>query len=595
MKKEEFVPLIESIISSYSKERLINVLMALADEANEEEQEKIQRVLFGKMNLKTLNDLKKAHHELEVEDIKRETKKVLDSLNRIKKEKLTIVKEINYDYDDWYQDSDEEFIYSDPNLIMDAIKYSSKVLEKGIELGLTHELLGLVNELISFSADEDFEDGEEIVSHNLYQLCIKFDYESLFKEIDKSIYYVSLFSLSPIEAANNIMRFINIAYLSLDTFKKFLYENLYRIDNLDEFIFSFASAFCMTSDKEGKYFFMNKLEDIFDIFDLVNNKNKLKEVLLELSKVQSFYLVYLLKNFGYQFEYLNIALEFLKSTDGEQELKEVISNLLLPSLEKINDEELKYEFVKYSFFANPSIETYKNLMINEKEDTKDLVYNLISKRIYSVDSENENNHSNYHFGYCCESVNYIFLLLLNKKEEFFNCLRALKEWQSINKEILEILINVIVKENTEYPVIETLKTIPFDDVICKFSVRYLNRFYTKGDKYNLMNYIKENVSFDDNEIRKIYKIIENHTSKYVENITTYKERSSYAEGAFLIHLVDELNAYINKGCDDSIIRKYLNMYQRFRALVREINDGVYASPANLINKYSQLENHSDYM
>ena len=81
----------------------------------------------------------------------------------------------------------------------------------------------------------------------------------------------------------------------------------------------------------------------------------------------------------------------------------------------------------------------------------------------------------------------------------------------------------------------------------------------------------------------------------MENITTYKNRSSYAEGAFLIHLVDELNAYINKCCDGSIIRKYLNMYQRFRALVREINDGVYASPANLINKYSQLENHSDYM
>lgn len=579
MKKEEFVTFIDSIINTYSKDRLINAFLILANEASEEEQRKIELALFGKTSLDSINDLKKVYNESEIAFLKDEIEEVISSFKKIKKEELTIDKEVNYEYDDWYNNGNE-FFYYDTYSIMDIVGKGATLLKKGIKFGLSVELLDLVKEFMHFSINAICKEYDEIENMDLRHFINQFSVNSLFDEIANNIYYVLLVSLFPKESATEIIEFINEQDLSFKSLKDFLYENSYKVNNLDEFIITFSEVLVNCYKDEPSYILKSEIKDIFEIFDLMTDKIRFKEILFELSSNQILYLIYLIKYFKYEERYFYKGLSLLEISEEDEEAKALISNLLFPHLKEINDDETKYKFVKLSFFVNPNIETYKNFMLFEKEETKGLIYDFVNLKIKPTDSDSNSSDNN-------DPLNYIFLLLLNKNEEFFNYFINLKSYYSMKKDLLEIIVSKIVKEKTNYPVIEALKTIPFTQVICRSKIGSLSCFENQIDKFDLMTFIQKNISFSSEEITRIYKTIFNCTKKFVENITEFKDRHSYGEGAFLIHLVDELNSYINHGVRGSVINKYLNEYRIFRSLVREIRSIEYNSTSNLINKLDE--------
>lgn len=563
MTKEEFLPFLESIISTYDKVKLVDLILLIANECGEEEQEKIHKIILGKEDYTGLSEMKKIYNRNEISELMDEISKLFFNLKNIQKGKYFISKYINEEWDDRYDDINDEFIHEDLCNVVSLLIDSLKVIKKGVKLGLNKELYEFVHFLINLEIQEICEDLNEKNKISITELFYYFDVK-VFNSYIGDIFYVLYSALSLTDAGKEIFSFTKKEDIAPSIFSEFLINNNYKINDVDGMIFSYVTSF-------SDYYHLQKMKnqtffikEIFDLFDLAHDKQKLKEFLLSVVNLQEVFLVYLVKYYKFEDIYLELFVEYLKKGNCDFELVELLINLFSSKFDLVKNNSLINDFVNLSFDVCPSILTYKNIVKYSKDNVAQTIYN---KSIHLINSEEKYSY----FERNGNLLGYLFLLLINK-DEFFKNIMTKNINEVLDQEFIEILTNLVAKEENESAVIEQYRNLIFVGNLLGNNLRILTDLIDLNNgPMNNMNYLIQEINFNNSEKKIVYEIISVYTKAYTKNVTRDKDRKYYYEAARLINLVDNLNVYINKTEPGLIIKDYLNEFKSFRALKQEIN------------------------
>lgn len=216
MNLEECTAFIHEISRSYPESQRIVFL------------DKLEEYASGKDNVNSRKSCEDSHlMELKAAAVK-------EQLDPIESGELMLSEEYNEEYDDWYNSSAEEILYSDPEHIMSVIEDAVKLAHACYD----RELFGLSSELyerlrtLAIQTDGEYS-GEpvsldEAVRMNLLQI----DYDAFLKEALVSVYLHN----SSGERAEKIFEMIAGAAGSAITLESFLQSSETELPDVQEFL-----------------------------------------------------------------------------------------------------------------------------------------------------------------------------------------------------------------------------------------------------------------------------------------------------------------------------------------------------------------------
>lgn len=160
-----FLKEVDKISSGFTKEQLADALHEIARRLDETERRDF---------LKRLKGTEKAESGKIHAEIIRKHKSLKEQLEKIKSCELTLQGELNQEYDEWYSSDDEEFIYSDPDGVLDILEEAGDFLHQCVD-------------------SEEYEAGYDIARHLVgLEIMVDGEYQEYTEEpvrIDELSYY----------------------------------------------------------------------------------------------------------------------------------------------------------------------------------------------------------------------------------------------------------------------------------------------------------------------------------------------------------------------------------------------------------------------
>jgi len=163
MNLPQFLRKVDAAVSSLSKEKLEVLLHNFARTVPEYERESFLEKLYaaGGENKRSIM------HQEDQEDLQRELAGVQRELELIELGELSLIGNLNEEYDDWYGNEEEEFLFEDPENIAGGIEKACNLLHRCVDLEFFKEGYELADKLLALKVmiEGDYSDyGEEFLT-----------------------------------------------------------------------------------------------------------------------------------------------------------------------------------------------------------------------------------------------------------------------------------------------------------------------------------------------------------------------------------------------------------------------------------------------
>lgn len=226
----QFLKSVDETAAAMTKEDLTVFLHDIARTLPEKKREdflKRMRETYGK---------KEALQEISEEDFEQKRKFLKSQLKRIENWELTLDGCLNQEYDDWYNSEDEEFLYSDPEGLVDVIEEACRFVHQcidyekyGAACEIADILIGL--DIMVGGEYQDYTDEPINISELEYYHLGHVDYKALVVDSAHAAYCISALP----ERADELYRVIVNSY-SRDITLEALMQNGRELPELDAFL-----------------------------------------------------------------------------------------------------------------------------------------------------------------------------------------------------------------------------------------------------------------------------------------------------------------------------------------------------------------------
>lgn len=234
MNLTEFMKKVDLITESMSADNMAAFLHDYARSISEPKREEfLERLSFFKGKNVDAGYIEK-QDKLNKEHLKQEVKKNRKQLELIDSGELTLVEVQNVEYNEWYDSSDEEFFYEDPEYIGEAVQKGCSLVHACADSELYQEGYELADFLFEMNIEVEGEfGGDDFSLQDLeYHKIISLDYETFVLEALAAAYWGNEMPERP-EALYRILLNASSREASLE---KLMQQSRRELDRFSEFL-----------------------------------------------------------------------------------------------------------------------------------------------------------------------------------------------------------------------------------------------------------------------------------------------------------------------------------------------------------------------
>ena len=229
MNLTEFLTRVDESVKQMSREELENFLHLRARTLPEKKRDEfIEQLLYVQDKLRDSTD------EYSIDSIKAELSAIMEELQKIETGEIGIGSRYNEEYDDWYCDISEEFIFEDTKEIGNIIDRACALLHTAVKSGLFSDARALSEKMMSLIVEiyGDYENysGEPMSLVRLYHDDIlSFDFTGWGLDTLYSVYITEDIRNRP-KSLYKLFMYFNNANLSIERLMQSGYNDLPEID-----------------------------------------------------------------------------------------------------------------------------------------------------------------------------------------------------------------------------------------------------------------------------------------------------------------------------------------------------------------------------
>lgn len=303
----EFLCKIDNITQNLTTEELLNLVHQIARTLPEDERDSFLELLNSCTN-KTSNE--------NANDILFELPATLKSIEEIYKGHKYLTISINEEWDDWYDDYEDQFIYYDESLLLDDIENATNLIHQCIDqefydpriLKLTQALSRLV--VFAIEDDEYTHDKSTISLEELYSKdLLTFDF---FQWIYESMYIIYK-TVSQTNRPNEIYNFLlNFKHTSIKL-EKFMQIGNHDLRDFDLFLNQWIELLIQQESYQANYL-------IEDAIPLLKDPNDLLVFAKENANTHPYLYLYFFENYANQYtldQLLSTSLEAMQNIKNQ--------------------------------------------------------------------------------------------------------------------------------------------------------------------------------------------------------------------------------------------------------------------------------------
>ena len=240
-----FLRMVDKLTVSMNKDQLIGFIHNEARILNEHERDKF---------LTRLNEFASPSAEKITpnasEQVPDEMTGILSSLyeklDLIKSGEVVLTSEYNEEYDDWYNDEADPYVYHDPEHIADTVLSACQMLHTLIDWEKYDEALKLSNTLLELSVEVENEDGDD----ETFSFGELFDHELISADHEKIVLdmlYAAYTALPLSECAETVYDFIEQSECRNINLEKLMQHSTRELPHIPEFLDSWIEYLCEQS------------------------------------------------------------------------------------------------------------------------------------------------------------------------------------------------------------------------------------------------------------------------------------------------------------------------------------------------------------
>ena len=173
-------------------------------------------------------------------------------LDLIKSGEVALTSEYNEEYDDWYNDEADPYIYYDPEHITDTVVSACQMIHTLIDWGKYDEALKLSRTLLELNIDveSEYDEDETFSFGNL------FDYELISADYEKIVLDMLLAAYMALplpECAETVYDFIKLSKCSNINLEKLMQHTARELPHIPEFLDSWIEHLCNQSGNLAEF------------------------------------------------------------------------------------------------------------------------------------------------------------------------------------------------------------------------------------------------------------------------------------------------------------------------------------------------------
>lgn len=241
----DFLHEVDKLTAAMNKEQLVCFIHNEARLLNENERDefltRLREFADAPAKKTTYNQPEKAHDEI-IENLS----SIYIQIDGIKNGEAVLTSEYNEEYDDWYNDEVDLYIYHDPDDIAKTILSACQMIHTLIDWEKYDDALKLSITLLELSIDVENEYDEEFLSvSNL------FDYELIYGDYDKIVLdmlYAAYMALPVFESAETVYHFMELSGYDDISLEKLMQHSARELPHIPEFLDCWIE---ILSDKSG--------------------------------------------------------------------------------------------------------------------------------------------------------------------------------------------------------------------------------------------------------------------------------------------------------------------------------------------------------
>lgn len=556
----EFLRKIDNITQNLTTEELLNLVHQIARTLPEDERDSFLELLNSCTN-KTPN--KNAN------DILFELPATLKHIEEIYKGDKYLTISIDEEWDDWYDDYEDQFIYHDESLLLDDIEKAAKLIHQCIDqefydpriLKLTQALSRLL--VFAIEDDEYTHDKSTISLEELYSKdLLTFDF---FQWIYESMYIIYK-TTNQTNRPNEIYNFLlNFQHTSIKL-EKFVQIGNHDLRDFDLFLNQWIELLIRQESYQANYL-------IKDAIPLLKDPNDLLVFAKENANSHPYLYLYFFENYANQYtldQLLSTSLEAMQNIENQCIERNKIALYCASYANQMHDFKVVDKAYFEAFISDKNVTNYMRLRFESHDYQK--YKDSVKQAIQSKDKNQPSSlYSNSYMDFITRDFQNLILFFETDFSE-----------ESISK-FLEIPLSfmLLTLNNDDIPPYpKGLEHALYSAYqACDFNA---NDYYFgtssafQLDSYELFIKLfmqwKQTLKLSKNEEILWLQYLDNKIQSETESTLSNHHRSHYYSCATLISAYGEvLESRNQKGSLRQLIDSYKKKYPRFRAFHNELN------------------------
>lgn len=556
----EFLCKVDNITQNLTTEELLNLVHQIARTLPEDERDSFLELLNSCAN-KISNE--------NTNDILFELPATLKRIEEIYKGYKYLTISVNEEWDDWYDDYEDQFIYHDESLLLDDIEKAASLIHQCIDqefydsriLKLTQALSRLV--VFAIEDDEYTHDKSAISLEELYSKdLLTFDF---FQWIYESMYIIYKTS-SKTNRPNEIYNFIlNFKQTSIKL-EKFMQIGNHDLQDFDLFLNQWIELLIHQENYQANHL-------IKDAIPLLKDPNDLLVFAKENANTHPYFYLYFFENYANQYtldQLLSTSLEAMQNIENQCIERNKIALYCASYANQMHDFKTVDKAYFEAFISDKNITNYMRLRFesHDYQKYKDSVKQAIQSK------ENNKPSSLYSNSYMDFITRDFRNLILFFETDFSK--ESIGKFQEIPLSFILLTLN----NNHTSPYPKGLEHVLYCAYqLCNFNAN--NYYFGTSSTYQLDSHElfiklftqwKQTLQLSKNEENLWFQYLDNKIQAETESTLSNHHRSYYYSCAALISAYGEvLESRNQKGSKQHLIDSYKKKYPRFRAFHSELN------------------------
>lgn len=265
----DFLKNVDKLTASMEKEELIGFIHNEARLINENKREDFLKRLVEFSDPSSADRKKTANNNQIPDNVERQLSAIYKMFDRIDKREVSLICEYNEEYDDWYDEDEDEYIYNDHEHIADTVSSACDLLHSLVDWECYDKAAKLSEDILRLCIAAETQDGyeDDFSFFDLYNNeLISVDYEKVILDMLFSAY---MSTASP-KREKTVFEFMELSHWKEINLGKLMQHSSRELPQISEFIDHWMENLCKESGE-----LTEKL--LREAVDLISDKKKVMQ------------------------------------------------------------------------------------------------------------------------------------------------------------------------------------------------------------------------------------------------------------------------------------------------------------------------------